>query len=185
MVLFSPLILNAPVTFGIIYVLLFSATKQVGALLFSITFLTASTIVPKERVRNSMLLSAIGIVMLFGSIEIVTLQYRLFPPFGLITEAFMPLGSFLLFAGIFTSATSVAQDAQLRGDFYKSAESQLSLLKTIGVTQMEKELVKKFKHMEKRAIASGETDEPYQEEEDIKQIVREVLNELNKTKEQA
>ena len=79
----------------------------------------------------------------------------------------------------------MAQDAQLRGDFYKSAENQLSLLKTIGATQMEKELVKKFKDMEKRAIASGKTDEPYREEEDVKQIVREVLNESNKTKKQA
>lgn len=79
----------------------------------------------------------------------------------------------------------MAQDAQLRRDISKTAKNELSLLKSIGATQMEKELVKKFKHMEKRAIASGETDEPYQEEEDVKQIVREVLNELNKTKEQA
>ena len=32
---------------------------------------------------------------------------------------------------------------------------------------------------------AGETDESYREEEDVKLIVREVLNELNKSKEQA
>jgi hypothetical protein len=182
---FSPLILNSPVTFGVTYVLTFSATKQVGAFLFSLSFLTASAVVRKEHVRNSLLMSAIGIALLYGSIEITTLQYRLYPPFGLITETLMPLGAYLLFTGIFTSSTNVAQDAQLRRDISKTAKNQLSLLKSIGATQMEKELVKKFKHMEKRAIASGETDEPYQEEEDVKQIVREVLKELNKTKEQA
>jgi hypothetical protein len=178
----SPLALDSPNAFGMIYVLLFSATKQVGAVLFSLTFLTASTVVPKLRVRNSMLVSAIGIALVFGSIEITTLQYRLFPPFGLITEAFLPLGSFLLFTGIFTSAIGIAQDAQLRKDFYKNTESQLSLFRTMGVNQMEKELVMKFRNMERRAIKTGSADEPYQGEEDVKQIVREVLNELNSKK---
>jgi hypothetical protein len=176
--IFSPLKLNSPVTFGAVYVLIFSATKQVGALLFSLTFLTASSLVGKKMVRTSLLISAIGMTLLYGSIQIHALQYKIFPPFGLITEAFMPIGAFLLFTGIFTSARAVAQDAQLREDFYKSAQNQLSLFRTLGVTQMEKELVKKFKNMEKRAIQTGRTEEPYQEEEDVKQIVREVLNEL-------
>ena len=55
---------------------------------------------------------------------------------------------------------------------------QLNLLRTIGITEMEKELVKKFKYMEKRAILSGETEEVYREEVDVKEIVRDVLNEL-------
>jgi len=48
------------------------------------------------------LFAAIGIALLYGSIEITTLQYRLYPPFGPITEALMPLGAYLLFTGIFT-----------------------------------------------------------------------------------
>ena len=35
---FLPLLLSSPVTFSIVYVLIFSATKQVGALLFSLAF---------------------------------------------------------------------------------------------------------------------------------------------------
>jgi hypothetical protein len=116
-------------------------------------------------------------VLLFGSIEIVTLQYKVYPPYGLVTEAFLPLGAYLLFIGIFTSATSVARDAQLRKEFYKAAQSQLSLLKTIGVTQMEKELEKKFKTVEKRTRML-EISEQSNSEEDIKKIMRDVLNEL-------
>src|SRR6476620_11211162 len=93
--LFSPFILNSPIAFGIIYVLTFSATKQVGALLFSLAFWTASSLVAKDRVSKSLLISAIGMTILFGSIDIATLQYRLYPPFGLVTEAFMPIGSYL------------------------------------------------------------------------------------------
>ena len=175
---FSPLVLSSPIAFGVIYVIIFSATKQIGALLFSLAFWTASSLVTNERVRNSLLTSAIGMALLFGSIEIVTLQYKIYPPYGLVTEAFMPLGAYLLFVGIFTSATNVARDAKLRKEFYKSAMSQFNLLKTIGVTQMEKELLKEYKPVLAR---SNELEEPqYQplEQSDVKEIIHDVLQEL-------
>jgi hypothetical protein len=43
---------------------------------------------------------------------------------------------------IFSSAKGISRDSKVRKEFYKSAESQLSLLKTIGVSEMEKELEK-------------------------------------------
>ena len=43
---------------------------------------------------------------------------------------------------------------------------------------MENELMKKFKSTEKRSRKVETTEEPYREEEDVKQIVRDVLNEL-------
>jgi len=87
--------------------------------------------------------------ILFSSLGITPLQYRVFPPYGLITEAFIPIGSYLLFVGIFTSAKHISRDAELRKAFYKSASSQLTLLKAIGVSQMEKELEEKTKLLEK------------------------------------
>jgi hypothetical protein len=167
---------------SLIYVTTFSATKQVGGFLFCFAFLSASNLVPRIRIRNSLLLSAIGMAIVFGSNEIAILHYKIFPPFGLITEAFLPLGSYLLLIGIFSSATSVAQDNDLRRDFYNSAKSQLHLLKTIGATQMEKQLTTKFKMLEKRAIQSGNTDQQHIREEDVKKMVRDVLDELSKRK---
>lgn len=57
--------------------------------------------------------------------------------------------------------------------------SQLSLLKTIGTRQMEVELMKKFKGVEKHKRSLDTTDPSLPEEEDVKQIVREVLDEIN------
>jgi hypothetical protein len=62
----------------------------------------------------------------------------------------MPMGSYLLFTGLFLSATHVARDKVLRKEFYKNAMSQLTLLKTIGVTEMEKQLIKSHKSIMKR-----------------------------------
>ena len=38
-------------------------------------------------------LFTVGIVILFGSTNIASLQYHVYPPYGLVTEAFIPLRS--------------------------------------------------------------------------------------------
>jgi hypothetical protein len=176
--LLSPFVFNSPIFVSVIYTILFSATKQVGAFLFSLSFLIASTVVPNDGVKKSLLISCIGMTILFSAIEITPLQYKVLPPYGLITEAFIPLGSYLLLVGIFTSAVNVSQDGELRRDFRKSAMAQLNLLRTIGIAQMEKELIKNFKLAEKYDT-SLETKQDYSEE-NVKQIVREVLEELKR-----
>jgi hypothetical protein len=177
--LLSPFVLNSPIAVSVIYTILFSATKQVGAVLFSLSFLIASTVVPNNSVRKSLLISCIGMTMLFSSIEITPLQYIVLPPYGLITEAFIPLGAFMLLVGIYTSAINLSQDGELRRDFRKSALAQLNLLRTIGIAQMEKELIKNYKlvKLAEKRYPNLETTQDYSEE-DVKQIVHEVLEEI-------
>jgi CRISPR/Cas system type I-B associated protein Csh2 (Cas7 group RAMP superfamily) len=47
--------------------------------------------------------------------------------------------TYLLAIRIYASAKYISGDAKLRKEFYKSAASQLDLLKSIGVSEMEKE----------------------------------------------
>jgi hypothetical protein len=66
-----------------------------------------------------------------------------------------------------------------RKEFYKRASSQLSLLKTIGVSQMEKELEKEVKSVEEKLSTSERAyDLPELEEQDVEEILHDVLNEL-------
>jgi hypothetical protein len=181
-VLFS-LLQSSPVSYSIIYILIFSATKQVGAVLFSLAFLTTSTLVYDNIIRKSLLISSIGMAILFGTFEISPLQYNVYPPYGLVTQAFIPLGAYLLFVGIFISAKNISRDSEVRKEFYKSASSQLALLKAIGVSQMEKELEQQVKFVQKRSRVSEKEDElhfeeQHLEEENVKEILHDVLNEL-------
>ena len=176
---FFNLLQSSLVTYSIIYILIFSTTKQVGAVLFSLVFSTASTLVYDNRIRKSLLISAIGVAILFGTFEIAPLQYHVYPPYGFITRAFIPLGAYLLLVEVFTSAKVISRDAAVRREFYKSASSQLSLLKTIGVSQMEKEFEKQIKSVEEKVVSDETTDDiPPLEEEDVKEILHELLNEL-------
>jgi hypothetical protein len=176
--LFFTLLFYSPVIFSVIYILIFSATKEVGALLFGLSFWSASSLIHHERFQKSLLISFIGIVILFCSIEITPLRSHVYPPYGFITEAFLPVGAYLLLVGIFTSAQYISQDANLRKEFYKNAESQLNLLKNIGVSQMEKEFEGKIKFLQEHSKLSESIEEPELDEEHIKEILHDVLTEL-------
>lgn len=165
-----PLLISFPVAFSILYVLLFSATKQVGAVLWS-----ASNPVYDIRVRRYILISAIGMALLFGSIDITPMQYRTYPPYGLITEALTPLGSYLLLIGILVSAKQISQSAQIR----RVSQKRFKSVRTIGITQMEKEFEDKVKSFEKHPMLLEKKDEPYLEEQEVREILHEVLEELH------
>jgi hypothetical protein len=176
--IFFTLLFYSPVMFSVIYILIFSATKEVGAFLFGLSFWSASSLVHHDRVQKSLLISFIGMVIIFCSNEISPLRSHVYPPYGFITEALLPIGAYLLLVGIFSSAQYISQDARVRKEFYKSAESQLNLLKNIGVSQMEKKYEEKVKFLQERIKSSQTIEEPELEEEHIKKILREVLNEL-------
>ena len=179
---FFSLLYASPVAFSVIYILIFSATKQVGALLFGLAFWSTSSLIHDNRAQKSLLISSIGITILFGSIEIAPLQFTVYPPFGLVTEALIPFGAYLLVVGIFTSAKYASQDVDLRKQFYKSASSQLSLLKSIGVAQMEKEYEMRVRFVKERfeplKASYGPQFETEMNEADVKETLHEVLNEL-------
>lgn len=169
---------GSPVIFSVIYILLFSATKQVGGILFSIVFLTAATKIKQPHLQNSLKIAAIGIAIVFSSIEINSLLYAAYPPYGVLTIMLMPLGSYSLFMGLFASARLASQDKKLRREFFQSAEKQLAFLQTLGKVQMEKELEKSLKSILKHSSVLDESRDDYQGEENVRELVQEVLDEL-------
>jgi hypothetical protein len=175
--IFRSFVISSPVLYGVLNVTIFSATKQIGALFFSLAFLAASALVTKHEMQKYLLICAIGMAILYGSIEIDTLLYATYPPFGVVTVSFMPMGSFLLFTGILLSARLVARDKQLRMEFYRSAMSQMSLLKTIGVSEMEKQLMKNLKSIDKRTH-SLEKDITFKKD-NVKEALHGLVDELD------
>jgi hypothetical protein len=178
-----PLLIASPIVFSTIYVLIFSATKQVGAVFFGLSYWFASSLVYDDRVRRSLLATSIGIVILFSSITLAPLQYNLYPPYGLITEAFIPLGAYLLLVGIFTSAIHISRDATVRKELYRSATNQLDILRSIGTSEMEKEFEGRVKYLEKvhriSEIPERSKIEEDLEVQNVKKILHEVLEEVH------
>ena len=190
--IFRSLVISSPVLYGVLNVTIFSATKQIGALFFSLVFLATSALVTKHEMQKYLLICAIGMALLYGSIEIDTLLFATYPPFGVVTVSFMPMGTYLLFIGILLSARLAARDKELRMEFYRSATSQISLLKSIGVSEMEKQLMKDYKSIDKhtrslekdsrfekdsmREALHGLVDE--MDRENVREILHDVLTEV-------
>ena len=169
-----------PVTFTIAYTLIFSTIKFVGAFFFGIGFWAMARKVEQKSLKSFLNISAYGLILLFVTNQATLLLNTLFPPLGLMTACFVGLSTFLLLIGIFSSAINVSQNRELRREFYNTAKSELNLLRTIGVAEMEKELMKKYKSIDKRTRSLEEQTSP--EKDGIKEALHGLVDEIDKDK---
>ena len=182
---FSSFRLSDPVLFGIVYTLIFNATKPAGGILFGIAFWSVARSINHSTVKNYMIISAYGMVLLFISNQAILLVIVPYPPFGLATISLIGLSSYLILIGIYSSATSVAQDSKLRVSIRKSVEQQSKLLDTIGTAQMEQEIQRRVIIMT-RSNQDRMTEETgihsSLNEDDVKEYLEQVLTEVKERK---
>ena len=100
--------------FSVTHTLIFSATKSVGGILFGIAFWSVSKNIENKVVKNYLIVSAYGMVLLFTANQPVGLTLIPYPPFGLVSISFLGLSSYLVFIGIFSASMSVALDSKSR-----------------------------------------------------------------------
>jgi hypothetical protein len=165
--------------FNLVYNIFFSPYRQVGALLFGLAFFMTATKIKRKDLRVLVLISGVGMTLLYASTVIHGLSYFVAPPFGLVTVSFVGLASYMLSIGIFASARELARDEVVRRDLSQIAGKQLSLLRNMGAAEMEKSLIKNIKPiMEKTIIANDTSLQDPMNQEDYKEMVREILTEL-------
>jgi hypothetical protein len=87
-----------------------------------------------------MMISAYGMMLLFTVNQPTGLTLIPYPPFGLTSICFMVLATYLVFLGVYSSATSVSEDSRLRQTIRKIALRESQFLDAIGTAQMEQEL---------------------------------------------
>ena len=174
---FTPLRLTDPILFGITYTLVFSASKPIGGILFGISFWIVSRGLNNPQVKKYMIISGYGLLLLFTAAQHQVLLLNPYPPFGLPTICYVGLASYLILVGVYSSALSVARDSALRKEFYNTARSQLDLLKTIGVTEMEKQLIKTYKSVNKRTRS---LDDNRFEKDDMREALHGMVDEMDK-----
>ena len=134
--LFSSYMLTDPISFSIVYTIIFSASKPVGGLLFAPAFWSIARRMRIRQLRNYMIICAFGLALIFGSDQAIILVNKPYPPFGLATVSFMGLSSYLLLIGIYSSAISVGEDSRLRQSIRNYALKESRLLDSIGTAKM-------------------------------------------------
>ena len=100
--LFNEFSSSDPVTFEIIRNFVFGLSRTVGGILFGIAFWTISRRIGQTPVREYMIISAYGFILLFVSNQAIFLVNYNYPPFGLATISYVGLSSFLVLIGIYS-----------------------------------------------------------------------------------
>jgi len=125
-----------PSTFIIVYNIFFSLTKLAGAIFFGIGLWSIGRKIQNEGIKSFLSLSGYGLILVFISNQAILLLSYLFPPLGLTTICFLGLSSFLLLAGTYSAALSVANDMDIRKSIRSSVEQEFKLIDKIGEAEM-------------------------------------------------
>jgi hypothetical protein len=184
--IFAPLFRSDPVFYGILITLLFNLSKFMGGILFGIAyFIIAHRIDVSAVVREFMIISAYGFILLFISNQSLALISGPFPPFGLATISCTGLASYMILVGIYYSAVSVSQDSNLRKLIRKLATKESRLLHDIGTAHMEREILQRVFTQSKEnrdTMVADSGVESSLSEEDIKLYLKTVLDEIRDNK---
>jgi hypothetical protein len=183
--LFDSIRLSDPILFGIVFTLIFTMSKPIGGILFGIAFWIVSQRVSRHAIKDYLIVSAYGLILLFTSNQATSLIFAPYPPFGLVTVSLLGLSSYMLLVGIYSSAMSISRDAELRKFVHLIAAKEIKWLDSIGSAEVEQELITKVipivqhkaQNMEQETgIKSSLTDA------DIKQYLEDVLTEVKNSR---
>ena len=181
--LFAPFRLSDPILFGIVFTLVFNMAKPIGGILFGLAFWIISKRVSQHAIKDYLIVSAYGIVLLLTSNQATALMVAPYPPFGLVTVSFIGLSSYMLLIGIYSSAMSISQDSELRKFIGNVAAKESKLLDSIGFAQMEQELIMKITPVIRRQAQNIEEETGIMTsltDKDVKQYLYDILMEVRK-----
>jgi hypothetical protein len=183
----APLIRLDPISVGVILTLIFSVSKAAGGILFGVAFWAMAKGIQSSSttVRDYLIISAVGTVLLFVSIQ-GTATNAAYPPFGIATVCFTGLSSYMLVIGLYSSAVSISEDIRLRQAVRDSVKGErVDLLDRIGTAQMEQEIasrVLRIVRKQKETLEEQSGVEPSFTEDDMKQYLEQVIQEVKMKK---
>jgi hypothetical protein len=99
-----------------------------SGILFGVAFWIVARNVHHTSLRDYLMIAGYGLLLLFTSNQATVLINSPYAPFGMASISFVGLSSYLVLVGVYSSAISVAQDAELRKSIRNSVEQQLDLL---------------------------------------------------------
>ncbi|HLN33893.1 MAG TPA: hypothetical protein VK250_01275 [Nitrososphaeraceae archaeon] len=176
--IFSSISLNP--TFNPIVSTLLNSNLQFGGIFFAIVFLVIAKKIPKgHQIKNSLMISLIGMMFLFGSKGISTLILSSYPPVGIAAISFMGLASYLLLLGIYSSATTAARDFSLRKYLNKKLENDTTLLNNIAFSEEKSEIEKNVKSLMNYSSQFQQDKKPLEiNPQELKEIIDDVMSEV-------
>jgi signal transduction histidine kinase len=157
--------------------LLFRAGTIGSSVLFGLAFFIISRNLLATKVRDYLIISAMGIILIGIANEISALQQT----YGVAAHSLVLLASYLFSIGLYCSTASVSQDNSLRQSIRKSATEVSKLVDVLGAARIEQEIEKRVLNVakEQQSVILKQTGiEPSLTEHEMKQYLGTVLKEI-------
>jgi hypothetical protein len=165
--------------FFYLYISLYSIA---GGLMFGITFIAIARKIDNPRIKGYMTLTAFGFILLYISSP-MTLVATSYPPFGIASLSFSGLACYLLLIGLYSTAVTLSQHAQLRKSIRSSINEQHSkLMDGIGMSELQREIDKRVTPLVQRHVEQMNMEAALDftiSEEEVKQYMNEILRDLH------
>jgi signal transduction histidine kinase len=169
--------LPADIPYRFYFRLLFRAGTIGSSVLFGLAFFIISRNLTTTKVKDYLIISAMGIIIIGIANEISALQQT----YGVAAHSLVLLASYLFSMGLYSSATSISQDNSLRQSIRKSAIEVSKLVDVFGAARMEQEIERRVLSTakEQQSVLLKQTGiEPSLTEHDMKQYLGSVLKEI-------
>jgi hypothetical protein len=166
-----------------IYTGFINSNIQTTGIFFGFSFFTILLKLKNSLLQNYMIITIIGMMVLFGSRDFHSIFLNSVPPNGTITISFMPIGAFLLFIGMISFLKLAARDKEFYRDIIIRIERDISLIKNIILTEKETDISNKIKPLIEYSNKWQKEHEyrPMKNEEVI-QIIQDVISEVRERK---
>jgi signal transduction histidine kinase len=179
----SGLIFSLPsdIPYRFYFRLVFRAGTIGSSVLFGLAFYIITRRLNSIKVKDYLIISAMGIVIIGIANEISALQQT----YGAAAHSLVLLASYLFSIGLYCSALSVSQDSSLRKSIRNSTMEAAKLLDIIGTPQMKEEIERRALNAakEQQSVLLEQTGiEPSLTERDMKQYLGTVLKEVKTLK---
>jgi hypothetical protein len=171
-----------PYSIWIVQILL-GGVKQVGGFFFAFAFIVLSRNIESRRLKFYLVISAVGMMLLFSSNQISLIQIIPYPPFGLNTASLLTMASYLLLTGLYNLAYSIARDTKLLESARIAVKEKSSrFLYDIASPQWRKDIENTVtKIMSDRSIDEYENVPTSLTEDEIKLYVNDVIKEFRQS----
>jgi len=173
---------------NLFYYYIFQSLASIsGGVLFAFAFWFISTKLPDSSVKTFLKITAFGFILLYLSnrVDVTSATY---PPFGINSLSLLPLASYFVLFGLYSSALSLSQDITLRNHLRSMARNDQNLLSSIGTAQMETEVkravgeLKDVADVHEKELAEKTGIETPIAENEVEDYLKQVIEEVSRAR---
>ncbi|HEX5977454.1 MAG TPA: hypothetical protein VFY68_09265 [Nitrososphaeraceae archaeon] len=161
-----------------------SLSKPLGGLMLGIGFWSMAKVGKNNTALNMYLIIAgFGFLLLFTSNQAILMSIVPYPPFGIATITVMGLSAYLVTIGIYMSAISLSQYAELYRSIRRVARLQSKLFDSMVTAEIEKEIEKRVMQVIRTQSVEMEKEtgvQPSLNDQEIQDYLKQVIREVKR-----